>query len=286
MKTFLFKLLMILIAFSCFSGLVKSAEPPVWPSKVVARFHADEAIQGVATDEHFFYAVADQEIGKYQKTDGKKVAAWKAEPESGIIHLNSGNIADGLLYSANSNWPAVPPQSSIEIWDTKNLKHTASHSYGVLVTGTLTWLDVQQGQWFACFCNYDKKGSAPNYDSNWSFVARLNEERLPVESWMFPKELTAKFDGYGASGGSFGPGNRLYVSGHMAGEIYVLEFPKAGSVLRWIATIEAPFRGQAMVWDRYDKVFYTIDRNAKEVIVVKVDDKYFTSDSAVNKLKR
>lgn len=257
----------LLIAMTLVVNL-SADEPPRIKGKEIFHFHAEEAVQGTAVDENFVYVIADAEIGKYDKKTGKKITTWKEKENGPICHLNAGVTEKGLLYTAHSNWPTAPVENSIEIFDVKDLHQAGSFSYGILQQGTLTWLDVRDGIWFAAFSNYDAVATYPGRGSNWSFVARLDDKKIPVESWTFPKDLVKKFGGYAASGGAFDAQGFLYVSGHKAGELYQLEFPKAGSTLRWIATIEAPFAGQAFSIDKKTGYFYTIDKNKREVIVV------------------
>lgn len=272
-NSFFFKFKTVLIVF--FGGLISltsaplfSEEPPRIQGKVMYRFHADEAVQGTAVDDRYLYVIADAAIGKYDKKTGKKLAVWKEKENGPVCHLNAGVIDQGKLYTAHSNWPTAPVESSVEIFDTVDLKPLKSFSYGILQQGTLTWLDVRNGTWFAAFSNYDAVETYPGRNSNWSYIARLDDKRMPVESWTFPKDLIKKFDGYAASGGAFDADGLLYVSGHKAGELYQLEFPQAGSTLRWTATVEAPFGGQAFSIDKATGYFYTINKKTSEVIVI------------------
>jgi hypothetical protein len=53
--------------------------------------------------------------------------------------------------------------------------------------------------------------------------------------------------------------------------LYVLEFPAAGSVMRWIATVPIPAEGQAFGWDPDEpEMLYTILKRTREVIVGRV----------------
>lgn len=265
------KTLLIILCLMIFPTIVWSADPEQWSSKDVRSFPAREAFQGVCVDEDHFYAIEDRSIGKYQKETGEKIKIWSASQDDGILHLNAATIVNGKIFAAHSNWPNVPMLSSIEIWDANTLEHIGNISPGILYSGSLTWITQREdGNWFACFCNYTDKGGVPGRDSNWSFIARLDQEMRPVESWTFPKDLIEKFEGYGASGGTF-LGQDLCVSGHKLGEIYILEFPSSGSVLKWKATLKAPFQGQAIDWDKKSQKFYTTDRTKREVVVFGIE---------------
>lgn len=108
-----------------------------WSYTEVRRYKADEARQGVAVDREFFYAINNHTIGKYRKATGERVALWEGGAGGEIIHLNSGNVIDGRLYTVHSNYPGVPMLSSVEIFDPKTLTHAGSHSLG-RVDGSFT----------------------------------------------------------------------------------------------------------------------------------------------------
>ena len=250
------------------------AEPnrPIWKSTELNSFYASEASQGVAVDDQYFYAVTNRALGKYKKSTGEKISSWKDSKGGPFIHMNAGIIKEGMLIASHSNFPGVPMLSSLEYFDVRNFKHLKSFSFGMIPNGSLTWVDTQDGKWYACFVNYSGKSGVPGQDSFWSHLVRLDEEKKFVQCWMFPKELIQKFKWGGMSGGGFGPGGFLYVSGHDNPELYVLRFPKAGSTMEWIATVSLPIQGQAFAWDPVrPNIVYGIRRNQKEVVEIKVD---------------
>ena len=252
---------------------LRMKEPPVWQGKELRRFNAAEANQGVAVDDEFFYAITNRAIGKYRKSDGQKVLDWKDSKGGPFIHLNAGLVDNGKLIGAHSNFPGIPMTSSIEYWDAATLQHTDSFSFGILPGGSLTWLARKDKKWFACFVHYNTSQKATGKDSAWSRIVELDgKTKQPVKSWVFPPALLARFNGSSASGGSFGPGGYLYVSGHDGAEIYVLTFPESGSVMNWIATVSAPINGQAFAWDSSrSSILYGINRKTREVIEIQVD---------------
>ena len=83
----------------------------------VRRFRTQEATQGIAVDEGYFYAIANRRIGKYDKRTGERVGTWEGTPDGPIVHLDSGVVLDGLLYCAHSNYPGVPMELD------RNLRH-------------------------------------------------------------------------------------------------------------------------------------------------------------------
>jgi hypothetical protein len=71
------------------------------------------------------------------------------------------------------------------------------------------------------------------------------------------------------SGGSWGPDGRLWLTGHDLGEAYVMEPPRAGSELRWIATVRLPgVEGQGIAWDLSGPrpTLWAIKRSTKQVL--------------------
>ncbi|MCB1203750.1 MAG: lactonase family protein, partial [Verrucomicrobiae bacterium] len=83
--------------------------------------------------------------------------------------------------------------------------------------------------------------------------------------------LIERFKGYSASGGAFGPGGILFVSGHDAKELYLLELPPGGGEARWFFTLPISAAGQAFAWELSDAArLYAIDRATREVIVSEV----------------
>ena len=124
-----------------------------WRSKEVRRWPAPEANQAVAVDARHFYAIGNHVIAKYDKKTGQRVSDWECEKGNPLIHLNSGIVRDGVLYCAHSNYPSVPMVSSIEMFDTKTMRHTGTHSFGI-VDGSATSIDFRQGRWYVTFGHY------------------------------------------------------------------------------------------------------------------------------------
>lgn len=253
---------------------------PGWRYEELRRFKAPEAGQGVAVDREFFYAINNHTIGKYRKTTGERVAQWEGGAKGEIIHINAGFVREGRLYGIHSNYPGVPMLSSLELFDVATLKHVESHSFGRM-DGSFTWLDrapatairAAAGRWIACFVHYGERGAEPNRDAAWTQIVAFDDEWRRTAGWALPADLIARFGGrgYSASGGAFGPGGSLYLTGHDNPELYVVEFPRAGSVLKWVATVPFPSEGQAFCWDPYEAgVLYSIIKKTKEVIVGRV----------------
>ncbi len=234
--------------------------------QLVSSFSVAEARQGVAVDARYFYAIDSRAIGKYDKQTGKCVTNWQAPKNSPIIHLDSGLVVDDKLYCAHSNYPGLPMRSSVEIWDTETLEHLTSHDFGVR-WGSLTWLDRHNGFWWAVFANYDQMVDGKPYGGKENTVlVKLNDEWQELRTWTFPSDLLARFGEMSNSGGSWGPDDRLYLTGHDAAEIYAVRLPEDRRVLEFLETIPAPIAGQGIAWDRSAPgILYGIVRQRHEV---------------------
>ena len=224
-----------------------------------------EKTGSVAVDEAHFYAITNAAIGKYRKENGERVTGWKEEKGGRIKHLNAGLVLDGKLYCAQSNFPEVPMTSSVEIWDAQTMQHLESIDL-TTADGSLTWVDRREGRWYACFAQYAKTGDPAKtrvviYDGQWKKLGEVG----------FSAEVVAKFGKNSSSGGSFGPDGHLFITGHDAQELYVLDLPAKGDVLIWQSEIPISAHGQAFAWDRGESgLFYSIDRKTSEVIVSRI----------------
>lgn len=246
---------------------------PGWRYEELRRIPAPEAGQGAVSDGEFIYAINNHTVAKYRKAGGERVALWEGGAKGPIVHLNAGIIHAGKLYCAHSNYPGVPMLSSVEIFDLATLKHVGSHSFG-RADGSFTWLDRRNGKWIACFVHYGKKGGEPGKGPEWTQIVEFDDEWRRSAGWALPADLLARIGGrgYSASGGAFGPGGLLYLTGHDNPELYALEFPtEGGSSLKWVATVPITAEGQAFGWDPKEPgVLLTIGRKVKEVIVGRV----------------
>lgn len=243
-----------------------------WTFTELRRFPVPEAGQGVVVDGDYFYALNNFTVAKYRKATGERVALWDGGKGGPIIHLNAGIVHAGKLYCAHSNYPGVPMLSSVEIFDLETLRHLGSHSFGRM-DGSLTWLDRREGKWIACFVHYAKKGGEPGKGPEWTHLVEFDDAWQRLRGWALPADLVAHTGakGYSLSGGAFGPGGKLFATGHDEPELYVLELPAAGSVLTWIATVPIKAEGQSFGWDaREPGMFYSIGRKKREVIVGRV----------------
>ncbi len=230
----------------------------------VGRWPADEARQGVAVDATAFYAIDATAIGKYDKQTGRKLAGWRAAPGDPFTHLNGGVVVGRELACAHSNFPAVPMHSTIEVFDTATLRHVRTHDLGG-GRGSATWVDFHDGAWWVAFAHYSARGGEPGKGSDRTTLRRFDREWREQASWTYPPELVTRWGGMSTSGGVWRRG-RLYTTGHDAPELYVLEVPPGGGVLKLVATLAIASAGQGLAHDPASDLFYSIQRATKEVI--------------------
>lgn len=240
---------------------------PVYEAVELRRYPAAEAGQGAAAHGEDFYAVVNTRIGRYAKSDGRKLAEWQGDPTQ-FVHLNACLIVADDLVCAHSNYPHVPMTSSVEFFDPKTLEHRRSVSLGEQI-GSLTWVDWRDGAWWAAFANYDGRGGEPGRDHRYSQLVRFDDQWRRTQSWSFPVSVLERMAPTSTSGGGWGDDGLLYMTGHDAPEMYVMRLPEAGSTLVHVATYRIPLAGQGWAWDRTEpRVLYGINRPTREVVAV------------------
>ena len=247
----------------------RQGEPP--PSErrfeEVRRYGAPEARQGVAADADHFYAVGNRVVAKYDRATGARMAVWQGADDGPIVHLNSCIVLDERLVCAHSNHPGIPMLSSLEIFDPETLEPIGSRSLGAY-EGSLTWAIRHDGSWWLHFAHYANYSGTPGKGPEWSTLVRFDDDWRRTAAYAYPVSLVERFTPDSSSGGNWGPDGRLYVTGHAAAEVYVLELPAMGSVLEWVETIPAPMEGQAWVFDPADPdQVFGIVRATGEVVV-------------------
>lgn len=243
---------------------------PTVPAELSAepldRFPATEALQGVAVDDEYFYAIVNFAIGKYDRKTGKRVGGW-AGPRRGLIgHLNSCYADAGNLWCANSNHPEVPMASSVEVFDTGTMTHSDSKSLGLMDEGSLTWFVPWQDGWMAGFAHYNDDTGEPYKTNAYAGVHSFDDRWRRTGGWRLPPSLIERMQPQAASGGAIGADGLLYIFGHHEPELYVLARPAMGPTLLHVATIAIEAEGQAFAFDPEDEqVIWTISRPNREV---------------------
>ncbi len=275
------KLLKHLWVISLFSmGLTLSANDniPEYEASILANFKSKDARQGVAVDSKHFYATNNFNISKHDKTSGRLMSQWLGGKEGDVlIHLDSLMAHKGKLYASHSNYGSRPMTSSVEIWDADSLEHIGTHSFGIN-RGSFTWLDRHNGFWWGAFANYDKHSAddgVPYGQTLNTQIVKMDDTFNILQSWILPDHILDRIRPMSNSGGSWGADGYLYITGHDHGELYVMEIPKAGSVLHHAATIKVDgIEGQGIAWDRStnDRILWGIRKKDRHVYKVKIPD--------------
>lgn len=230
----------------------------------VLRLPAEEAKQGVVADARHIYAISNAEIGKYDRATRRRVARWQGDPAL-FKHMNSCRLLGREIVCAASNYPEVPMASSVEWFDTVQMRHVRSRSLGP-GRGSLTWLDWHDGSWWACFANYDGRGGEAGRDHRLTTLVRYSPEFVEQGAWLFPEAVLERFAPYSSSGGAWSSDGLLYVTGHDRPEVYALRLPAAGSRLEYVATVALPTQGQAIAWEPRQRTLWSIDRQRREIV--------------------
>ena len=238
---------------------------------VLAVFDVPKAHQAVAVDQYYFYVINNKTITKHDKKTGELVAGFDGT-SLGLHHMNSGMVYKHKLYCAHSNFPEFPMTSSIEVFDTRTMKHESSYSLGISTYGSLTWIDYDERnkQWYMGFAHYSaEKLRIDERDNRWTTIVQYDRNWNSKQSWVFPAPLIEAFGGYSNSGASIGWDGYFYCTGHDNSELYKMKLPESGYTLQHVATIPAPIYGQGVAIDRSVKgatVVYGIRRADHEVV--------------------
>ncbi len=247
-----------------------AAAPRRSRAEEVRRWAAAEANQAVAADQEFLYAIGNHVIGKYEKKTGKRVAGWYCEHGKPLIHLDSGVVYEDVLYCAHSNFPGLPMVSSIEMWETRTMRHAGSHSFGIFA-GSATWCDIHEGRRYVNFAHYRTTADESTRDPRWTTLIQLDPEWQQRQAWIYPEEVVSKLGQYSISGGVFTPDHKLFCTGHDNPEVYVLGFPKGGSSLVLEDVFPIPMEGQGIALDPSEPgILYGIDRAKREIVVARI----------------
>jgi hypothetical protein len=248
-----------------------AAEPPQLQATLLRTYDAFDANQGVALDRDHFFAVDNRSITEHSRRTGEPLLQFAGAAGGPLIHMDSGAVYRGRLYAAHSNYDDSPMESSIEIFDARTLEHVGSHSFGI-DRGSLTWIDHHDGSWWAGFANYDvvPDGQTAPYGQTYNTqIVQMDDQFQIQAAYTIPKAILDRFKPMSNSGGSWGPDGRLWLTGHDLDEAYVMEPAKAGSELRWIATVKLPgVEGQGIAWDLTDRhpTLWAIKRSTKQVL--------------------
>lgn len=252
--------------FSIIVSIVSANEG--WRFEETRRYEAPEARQGVAADAEFLYPVGNYYVGKYRKDTGERVAHWECPEGDPLVHVNAGIVFNGELYGSHSNYPGVPHESSVEVWDTETLTHKRSIKFGV-TDGSLTWIDRRNGNWIACFVHYAHRGGVPGRGPEFTRLVEFDDHWKQIREWKLPQDTISALSsrGYSLSGGAIGPGGFLYVTGHDDQVFHVIKFPQSGDQLTEIASLAIPAEGQGFAFDPVDPhIVHMILKRNRQII--------------------
>jgi len=269
----------IVAATTTVSASAAQPVPPTYEATLLKSYPAFDANQGVAVDDGSFYAVDNTSITKHSRATGKALLQIAGSSGGPLIHLDSGEVVRGRIYAAHSNYDTYPAASSVEIFDARTLKHVGSHSFGI-DRGSLTWLTRHDGAWWAGFANYDiEVDGRPYGETDNTKIVKMDDDFQVQESYTIPEQILDRLKPMSNSGASWGPDGRLWLSGHDDAEVYVMELPRAGSELRWVATVDVPgIEGQGIAWDLTTRkpTLWAIQRSTKTVKQYAVDYRSIT----------
>jgi hypothetical protein len=228
------------------------------------RLPARDAEQGVAASGDDLYAISNHSITRIAVKTGKEVARWEGDAAS-FPHLNSCIVSGTELLCAASNYPAVPMHSRIERFDARSLRHLGTQPLDG--PGSLTWVVSHDGGWWACYANYDGNGGTPGRDHTFTTLVRYDRDWHATAEWRFPQAVLDRMSPRSASGGIWGKGDLLYVTGHDRPELYALRAPAGGGTLTLVATISIPTDGQAIALGGRDpNLLWSIERRTHELV--------------------
>ena len=107
-----------------------AADPPSFVATPVRSFPAFDANQAVAVDAKYFYAVNNRTITKHDRRTGEPLLQFAGDTDGPFEHLDSAAVVGSKLYAVHSNYPEYPMESSIEVFDTRTMRHVGTHSFG------------------------------------------------------------------------------------------------------------------------------------------------------------
>lgn len=251
-------------------ALLAAAAAASTPAAVeVRRLFAPEAHQGVAADARSLYAVDNSTIARYDKANGRRIAAWKGDPAL-FKHINSCMARAGELVCAASNYPEVPMKSTALWFDAATLRLRRTRSIPSDL-GSLTWLDWHHGHWWAGFANYDGKGGEVGRDHRQTVVVRYTSSFDQRAVYRFPANILERFAPHSTSGGAWNRDGLLYITGHDRAEVYAMRVPHTGDTLDHVATIATPTGGQAIAWDPSEaRTLWSIERRSTQLVSSRV----------------
>ena len=242
------------------SAAAPTSQLPVLPGySETQRITSPHATQAAVADGEHLYAISNTTFATYDRVTGELLATASA---AGTEHLNSGFLHDGLIYAAHSNYPQMPHESDIRVFDPEANTLRVHHVFPD-PPGSLVWCVRHNDHWWCCFAWY----GADNADTvliEYADNAFTKEKRR----YVFPEEVVSDFDGMSASGGIW-DGDTLLASHHHFPVLYRLRLPNdpEATTLELVETLTCPFPGQGIAADPATPGgLVGIDRSARAIV--------------------
>lgn len=205
-------LLLVLILVILFKVFYFSSESQVYHIKT-----SSHTKRGVVIDDHYFYTLGDDQIGKYNIKTGKRVD-HKKFPITGI---RSGRIIGGDFI--------VLAQDKL-LWLDDRLEIT--DSLDIPDVNNVAWVDWAWNKWWVCAM----------YNSE-SIILCFNDDWVMQGLWKLPKGVPRSL----TSG--VWVGELLCVCGEDTDEMYVLRLPGENVHAKLIDTIPIYFEGKCFCFE-------------------------------------
>lgn len=249
------RLLTILLILPLAAAAEESALRLVPGWQTTRTFDSPFATQAAAADEKFFYAISNTVVAQYDRTTGQLVTQGTAPDAK---HLNSGFVWQGRVYCAHSNYPQLPEESEIRVFDPQTGQLSLFQRFED-PAGSIVWCLKRGKHWWCCFAHYGEHNRR-------TVLIRYADGWVETGRWTFPEQVIADWDGMSASGGVF-DGETLLVSHHHFRVLYRLRIPEQAGVLEFVEALSCPFPGQGIAVDPVTGGLIGIDRPRRLIVL-------------------
>lgn len=223
--------------------------------KETASIASKHATQAAAADDKYAYAVSNTTVEQFDRSTGERVRSGTAPDAK---HLNSAYILDGKVYCAHSNYPKLPEESDIRVYDPETGRLELFHRFDE-PPGSLVWCLKRDGNWWCCFAHY-KADNAKTI-----LVEYEGEFEKELRRFTFPDKVVNDWDKMSASGGIW-DNDTLLTTHHHFKVLYRLKLPEEGSVLEFVEALDCPFPGQGVAVDPKTGGLVGIDRPGRKIV--------------------
>lgn len=240
----------------------------------------DDAVQGIALDDSYFYPININSISKYDILSGNKIKQINLSSHSRIYKLHDGTSVGNKLFICNQT---KNNKNTIEVFN-KNLEF----EYYINVTGdngVLTWIEYFQEKWWGCFSHY-------NLDTKYTVIVEFytsisaigadslitrdkNTQELDVDApepgwhirnrWFLPAKVYNNITPNSITGGSFDSKGNLYLTTSLKKQIFIMGFHPSSPMLNLNYIKNVEFKGQGISWNRKNNILVGINPDTKSV---------------------